>query len=401
MHYWWGGKGVAVIRPKRNGLAVTVQGLESENPNGLFPVSAELYRRACQPRVIEIETVNLSDLWHFDSVPKEVVRGQLLQLLEQEQMSDLTCNNLIVLCGYWVLWGDSCGQGLALLNRLMPRVRLSDEGRALNYFGFRAKAEAIQGNFAAALDSLEQGIALINDKTPTDDLWFFSTRITLICNRANCLQDSLYFARISYWLAKSNESVLQISRSRFGLGNCLMVVGAVREGEQLLQNQLSALLKGTEWIESINLPIVPLFLANAKLQTDSPAADVDHLVSLSGEFMGQMNLAYTHRQTELTKASFYIKSNDVKKAKRELASFAECFVEVGESDLWSARRALEMFSSLKHPSGDRVVSQLADMACAIAPPLTRWAQVMFEVKQKMMRLTADGQSLVIKPSWSA
>lgn len=202
-----------------------MQRFDTEIPSGLFPVTAELYRRACQPSAIEIETTNLSELWQFDSVPKAAVRQQLLQLLQRPSLSELSGNNLVVLCGYWFLWGESPAQGLHLMNQLSAHVRLEDKSGALNYFGLRAKAEAITGDFRSSLESVEQGVALIDQDTAVDDLWVFTTRISLICNRANWLMDSLYFARLSYWLAKSGDSVLRISRSRFGLANCLIVAG--------------------------------------------------------------------------------------------------------------------------------------------------------------------------------
>lgn len=335
-------------------------------PSGLFPFTAELYRRACQPRVIEIEISNLSELWQFDSVSKTTVRQQLLQLLRQPSLSALSGNNLVVLCGYWVLWGESPGQGLGLMSQLSAHVRLRDKSGALNYFGLRAKAEAITGDFRASLTSVEQGMALIDQDTTVNDLWVFTTRISLICNRANRLIDSLYFARLSYWLAKSGDSALRISRSRFGLANCLIVAGGVGEGQGLLQRQLDSPIVGTEWIESVNLPIVPLFLANGNMASNS-FGEIQYLMSLSEEFGAQSENEYIYRQRELTLAEYEMKSGGKQSALTALATFSERFLEVGESDLWSANRAVDMFVKIKSVKSDRKISQLVEMACSVSP----------------------------------
>lgn len=354
----------------------------------LFPVTAELFRRAQLPQAIDLETVDLIGLWAADDIPRQRVRDQLRDLLNQPQLPALTRNNIIVLCGYWLLWNETSAQGLVELRRLEQNIDRSDTRGWLNYLGLRSKAEAISGAFESAYQSLVQAEKLLNGRTQLTDLWLFSTRLNTVCNKAGFLQHSLAFARISLSFAKADNSVKQLANAKVDQAESLIANKVPDPGVKVLELAMLDSLAGVMWTAPLDLPLLPLFLANGKLQLNEHAA-VPRLLSQSLDFESGTPTLYSDMQRELTRASLNIAVEQNKTAAKHLNTFTEMMMSAEHINLRMVDRSLNMLAEIRPSDRSPHSISLMEWQRSLRPDPLQWLPVLCKIQALLINLSEE------------
>lgn len=231
----------------------------------LFPLTAELYRRACLAQPIELETTNLSDFWICDSVPLAAIREQLISLLDIPYLSPMIRNNIILLCCNWLFWKESSLAGLKLMARFAPKIEHSEPRSALNFFGLYVQAQVQSGEFSQVNRNLSQAEKLLTADQKNKDLWVFCTRLSVVCVRANLMKDALFFARISICFAETMGGAIPLARSSYGLAYVYINLGAWERAVSILEPLLQGILAGNTWVEAVNKPAIPHLMARCYL----------------------------------------------------------------------------------------------------------------------------------------
>ncbi len=340
----------------------------------LYPVSEELLRRASLPKTIGLELQNLQGLWDADVISRQTVRNQLVARLATEN-NRRTINNLIVLVSFWQYWGFDAEQGLQCLRSLESRVQVSDHGGALNYYGLRAREEAITGDFVAAFHSLQRTADFLRPHLAKRDLWNFTNRVASICYYAGFQKHTQAFTKASLLLAEETNCVDFNANAQFIYAATLVDSGHLAQGEKLLTRLLNNTLSGIVAIVPIDLPMLPIHLANAQIMQNRPD-EANTLLSQSLEFSANapMRLGEMHRNlavSRLRKAQGNTRGADV-----ELNYFCERMLDSQFINFSMVDNCLDLLKSTARNSLNRNFSEMLEWQQMTRPPLKNWAPLL-------------------------
>lgn len=352
----------------------------------LFPVTAELIRRAQLPKAIELETTNLVDLWETDEIPQHLVRDQLRALLNLQHLGPLTRNNIVVLCGYWFLWGETTAQGLQELRRLEPSVEPSEVQSWLNYMGLRAKAEAVSGDFDSAYLSLLHTEKALNHNTHLRDLWVISVRLNMVCNKIGFLQHGLAFAHIAYAFAKVGDNAIQLANAKMFHADSLIDTGCPDQAVIELESIMRDSLAGSTWIAPLNLPLLPLFLANGRLLQNRHSS-VSGLLSQSLDFESSSLTLYSDMQRDLTRAELQIRAQNTKTAAIELQKFTEKMLLAEHINLRMVDRGLKLYAAVRGSDRCAHANNLLEWREALRPEPLKWLPLLAKIQTLLTNLS--------------
>ncbi len=341
----------------------------------LYPVTSELLRRASQPCTIEIDTVDLRELWQFDVIPRQKIRQQVKQLVRLAAIDDLTRCNLAIVCGHWTFWGDTTVFGLAQLRKFESLFSSNAPASSLNYWGLRAKAEASAGLFSAALKSLQTCAGLLQYSHTPNDLLYLNIRLSLICDKVGLSAEALRSARISFDLTRSAGDARHLGHARYQLALSLLLANDTQRALAYFNPLLQDVIKGAAWIDSHMLPRVPLMIANAQFRAKQPHA-VDTLLAQSREFESGHSCVVTEMLRTLSNSQLAAASNQDHRAKVHLQDFALQMLQSDNINLGMTRYSFDLQHRLGDRSNGGPLSQLQEWAEDIRPDMRRWQQTM-------------------------
>lgn len=345
-----------------------------------YPITAELIRRAERPVPIGLESQCIAGLWEADSVARASIREQLFALIGKTGFaSPQTQNNLIMLVSYWQYWVISAAEGIKCLHQLEGKLQLHEHAGLLNYFGFRAREEAITGDFEAAYASLSRTLELLGPGLSNGDLWNLANRISAICYYAGFKEETLAFTRAALMLAESSSSLAFSSNARFIYAATLLDCGGLAQSEALLSGLLSATHAGTAAIVPFDLPMLPVHLANAKLLQNRPREAAD-LLAQSREFNANQAVRLGDMHRCLTGARLSVVQGGGAKVQSKLGEFCERMSGSEHINFSMVDNCLDILAEVPGlAEKDRVFKQFIAWQSATRPSLHSWKPLLSRV----------------------